>query len=219
MIALIKFKNNLVIEREEAIKLNLSFEDHERFGISNNYGKEVKYMTKNDYYTDELFLVEEGNDKKYYTDCNLTKKIDEYYRYDRLQDKDWVFVNQNNNLVDLNYFALNCRFPFEIEKCIKSEEPTVNNLTTLLNQVEEKFNYIDKQLDIFKNQQMNQKVNVHVGGGLIVTYNEVKLEKDSCTDELQKELTGGWRIVAVCVQPDQRRPDYILGRFNPKLDL
>lgn len=26
-------------------------------------------------------------------------------------------------------------------------------------------------------------------------------------------------MIAVCVQPDKRRPDYILGRYNPQLDV
>lgn len=220
MIALIKFKNNLVIEREEAVKLKLNFKDGDRFGKSNGYNSEMRVMSSNDYYTDELFVDESGTgSKKYYSDEEKTKEVGDHYRYDRLKDKDWVFVEQSNNLVDLEHFALNCRFPFEIEKCIKTEEPTMGNLSSLLNQIEEKFSYIDKQLDIFKNQQFNQKVNVHVGGGLIVTYNELKLKENACTDELQTELMEGWRIIAVCIQPDNRRPDYILGRFNPKLGV
>lgn len=41
---------------------------------------------------------------------------------------------------------------------------------------------------------------------------ETKLLENSCTDALQQELACGWRILAVQPQPDQRRPDYILGR-------
>lgn len=36
------------------------------------------------------------------------------------------------------------------------------------------------------------------------------------TDVLQEQIAKGWRIIAACPQPDQRRPDYILGRFNPE---
>lgn len=216
MIALIEFKTNLVIERNEAEKLKLNYEDRNRFGKSCSYGREIKPMDKHDYYTDELFCDEE---EKYYTDSTKSKEISEYYRYDRLPDRDWVYVEKSNNLVDLEHFALNCRFPYTIIKCIKSEEPTISNLSLMLNKIEEKFKYIDKQLDIFKNQQFNQKVNVHVGGGLIVTYNELILKEDSCTDVLQECMNDGWRIIAVCSQPDQRRPDYILGRYNPELDV
>lgn len=39
---------------------------------------------------------------------------------------------------------------------------------------------------------------------------------DSCTDELQRNLDEGWRILAVCPPNAARRPDYILGRRKSK---
>lgn len=54
--------------------------------------------------------------------------------------------------------------------------------------------------------------NVSVGGLGLLIIDTVKVEVDLCTEALQQELNKGWRIVAICVQPDQRRPDYILGR-------
>ena len=47
--------------------------------------------------------------------------------------------------------------------------------------------------------------------GLMVI-NEVTHLDDCCTDELQKHLDCGWRLLAVCPPNAQRRPDYILGR-------
>lgn len=41
---------------------------------------------------------------------------------------------------------------------------------------------------------------------------EVDHLDDCCTDELQKWLNEGWRILAVCPPNAQRRPDYIIGR-------
>lgn len=64
----------------------------------------------------------------------------------------------------------------------------------------------------------NEKCDVHVPGNILISYNETMLLEDSCTDILQAELNSGWRIVAVCPQA-QRRPDYILGRYNPNLDV
>ena len=60
----------------------------------------------------------------------------------------------------------------------------------------------------------NQVVNVHTPGNALSLFNEVMLAEDMCTDGLQTQMSEGWRIIAVCPQPDQRRPDYILGRFN-----
>lgn len=65
---------------------------------------------------------------------------------------------------------------------------------------------------------LNQKCDVHVGGGMLMTINEVILLENECTDRLQSELNSGWRIIAVNVQNDCRRPDYVLGRFNPNYE-
>lgn len=64
----------------------------------------------------------------------------------------------------------------------------------------------------------NTKCEVHMPGQALSLYNEVQLLEDACTDQLQCSLASGWRIIAACPQPDQRRPDYILGRYNPNVD-
>lgn len=64
----------------------------------------------------------------------------------------------------------------------------------------------------------NNKCDVHMPGNMMASYNEIQLLEDSCTDVLQTSLNAGWRIIAACPQPDQRRPDYVLGRFNPNKD-
>lgn len=46
----------------------------------------------------------------------------------------------------------------------------------------------------------------------LLSMNEVTHLDDACTDELQRHLDDGWRIIAVCPPDAQRRPDYILGR-------
>lgn len=61
----------------------------------------------------------------------------------------------------------------------------------------------------------NNRCDVHLPGNMLAMYNEMAILEDACTDVLQSNLNAGWRIVAACPQPDQRRPDYVLGRFNP----
>lgn len=63
--------------------------------------------------------------------------------------------------------------------------------------------------------EYNNRCEVHMPGNLMLQFNETLLLEDSCTDRLQAALDGGWRVIAACPQPDSRRPDYILGRFNP----
>lgn len=59
----------------------------------------------------------------------------------------------------------------------------------------------------------NKKVQVIVPSLGLLLLDEVMLANDCCTDELNRLMREQcWRIVAVCPQPDQRRPDYILGR-------
>ena len=59
---------------------------------------------------------------------------------------------------------------------------------------------------------VNTRINVAIGGLGLLAINEVMVEYDMCTDALRVRLKDGWRIIAVCPQPNQRRPDYVLGR-------
>jgi len=62
----------------------------------------------------------------------------------------------------------------------------------------------------------NNKCEVHMPGQALSLYNDIMLMENACSDALQNELNNGWRIITACPQPDQRRPDYILGRYNPE---
>lgn len=64
-------------------------------------------------------------------------------------------------------------------------------------------------------QHFNEVVEVHTPGNALTAYNATALLQDACTDKLQEQLDAGWRIIAVCPQPDQRRPDYVLGKYEP----
>lgn len=46
----------------------------------------------------------------------------------------------------------------------------------------------------------------------LMCLNEVTWLDDACTQEVQRHLDEGWRIIAVCPPNAARRPDYILGR-------
>lgn len=57
----------------------------------------------------------------------------------------------------------------------------------------------------------NEKTSSEQPGPSLLNVDETLLMEDACTNALQENLDNGWRILAVCPQP-QRRPDYILGR-------
>lgn len=60
-------------------------------------------------------------------------------------------------------------------------------------------------------QLFNDKCGQEQPGPALMDIAETLLLEDSCTDALQERLAAGWRLLAICPQP-QRRPDYILGR-------
>lgn len=66
----------------------------------------------------------------------------------------------------------------------------------------------------FSERSFNDRCDVHVPGLGLLSINRTMLLEDCCTDELARALGNGWRIIAACPQPDQRRPDYILGKHD-----
>ena len=217
MISLISFDDSYILERSEAIALGLHYEEITKpLGI---YNDKIKLMTYDSYkYRDELHQLPDSD--KYYSDKGVEVSV--YNIYDRLSykdiSKDYVFVGRDNHMVDLLTFAPKCPYPFTINKSILSVDTPVSNLNSILYTIKDKVNNLVKTLADVEGRNFNTKCNVHVGGGLLVTFNELKLREDTCTDALQVELNDGWRIIAICVQSDQRRPDYILGRYNPSID-
>lgn len=218
MIALIEFDNDLFLERIEAENLKLQYTEVESVGYCiGGYNSNMSEKSKSDYWVDEIYYDEEED--KYYEDNTKEKSTPSYCVYKRATKKDWVKVNQTGNLVDLDDFAIACKYPYSIKKCVKNIIPSIEGFHGILKKIEEKYEGLNSVLENITKQQFNEKCDVHVGGGLIVTYNELMLKEDCCTDELQQELNRGWRIISACVQPDQRRPDYILGRYNSESEL
>jgi len=69
--------------------------------------------------------------------------------------------------------------------------------------------------DISVTQQRNLgAINVHLPSLDLFQVNDVIWMEDACTQQLQKQLDDGFRIVACIPRPGQRRPDYVLGRIN-----
>lgn len=65
----------------------------------------------------------------------------------------------------------------------------------------------------------NEKTQSETPGLSLMSITQTKLLEDACTDSLQQTLADGWRILAICPQP-QRRPDYVLGRqYLPEVAL
>jgi hypothetical protein len=94
--------------------------------------------------------------------------------------------------------------------------PTFESMAMAMEEVVKRFEAIDvAKFEVGEvTTNYNSKCEVHIPGQALSTYNEVMLLEDACSDALQDKLDSGWRMIAGCPQPDNRRPDYILGRFN-----
>ena len=99
----------------------------------------------------------------------------------------------------------------EIVSVIRKNSKCVDDLEEVIDRISNKFLTLENRLNLCKEQMFNKKINVHVPGNALLDIEHVILMRDCCTDSLSEKLSEGWRIIAVCPQPDQRRPDYILG--------
>lgn len=114
----------------------------------------------------------------------------------------------------LSLLAAKVEFTVQSEANLHREpEAMVDSITQALAKIDDFFSKAGKDID-----RWNSRVEVHMPGQALSMYNRTMLIEDACTDGLQDELDKGWRIIACCPQPDQRRPDYILGRFDPDPD-
>ena len=217
MIALITFDKILILPREEAKELGIDFSELTyRLGWQNGIVEQLSYSgyaIKND----DAFPVEEEGKLVWKRGDEV---ISQGYIYeplpDRLKDIDFVQVEQSNHMVDLLQFATKCSYPYRIVKSINNTG-SPDNIHSVLYALEEKTTKL-QQVVASLDLTFNEKCNVHIGGGLLVTFNDFMLQEDCCTDTLQEKVNNGWRIVACCVQADQRRPDYVLGRYNADND-
>jgi hypothetical protein len=216
MISLICFESPLILKEEEAKELGLRYIEGERIGLKDN---QLCAMNSYDHYKEDCIEVN-GKFYKSQTEVDKDDPIASYYIYEKVNTtENYVKIPTDNHLVDLIPFATKCKHKFSIKESVNSADPNSNNIQYVLSDLEGKISKVNQVVDKVKDNTFNNKVNVHVGGGLITTYNEVLLREDLCTDVLQLDLNNGWRVIAVCIQPDQRRPDYILGRYNPDLDV
>ena len=64
----------------------------------------------------------------------------------------------------------------------------------------------------------NSKLEVHQPNMPLFQYNKYKVLDDECTEDLQSNyIDKGWRVVCICPQPDQRRPDYIIAKYEQEI--
>lgn len=208
LIAQIQFERTLIMLREEAVRLNLHYKEVSRVGRTLDE-ETLSRVEAYSYFLDEVETLEvEPGKTQYWKDG---KQVQLWNLYQKVPPADYVLVEQSGHMVDLVVFADQCPYKYWITKALTKKDGS-GSLNEILETLEDKITRLGQ---VTAESKFNQKCNVHVGGGLIAQFNEVELLENGCTDVLQDRLNAGWRIIAACVQPDQRRPDYILGRYNP----
>lgn len=65
-----------------------------------------------------------------------------------------------------------------------------------------------------KYQSSGSNITIHMPSSELLAINLVTWMEDACTEQLQKQLDDGYRIIACLPQVGNRRPDYILGRIK-----
>ncbi len=80
----------------------------------------------------------------------------------------------------------------------------------------------DKIKDLERSQKLIREMivqdgvlaQIHIPNHSLYQVNEIEVTEDACTGAIQHMLDEGWHILCVCPPNSQRRPDYIMGRWN-----
>lgn len=130
----------------------------------------------------------------------------------------YAIKNTDTYIVELEKFTN--LYP-NLEITIKGIPKAINDdSVSMISMMNEVANKIDEAKNRFeKVVEFNQECNVHVPNLGLLNLNKLAYATDYCTEMLQERLLQGWRLIAVCPQPDQRRPDYILGMHVDELDV
>lgn len=186
--------------------------------VSNDELKEISSFLADEIAHSELVVDQEGNIKTFYSWEHTFNPEEADDKKKLVRKADVVELGTSKEyLADVNMFIQ--KFPkisVRVRGMIQTSNQHINNLVDNMLQIEKK---LTDALQSFNEQiEFNQRVDVHVPNLGLMNINELAYANDKCTEELQDLLRAGWRIIAVCPQPDQRRPDYILGRFNASTD-
>lgn len=208
--------DRILMPISELERLKLSFEplNNSEIIIKNlssgnltTFSKHLSILGVNTTFNEETneYLHSETNSKTGETE---TKVKDKYYIYEKTdlspENYGWSAYDQ---FVEVESFWKAWKKSFTIKEILPY---SLNNETIFL----EKLNSNIEQLLTSPKVEayFNNKCNTHVSDISLFSVTETLLLESGCTDLLQSKLKDGWRILSICPQPDQRRPDYILGR-------
>jgi hypothetical protein len=97
----------------------------------------------------------------------------------------------------------------KIDVLLDTYDETLEKLTRIVNKLSSAT--LDLQSISTFEPGWNNHALAPLSGPVLHGMNDLLLLEDCCTDQLQKALDQGWRLVSVNPQ-EARRPDYVLGR-------
>ncbi|QDX94680.1 hypothetical protein EEL30_21810 [Brevibacillus laterosporus] len=166
-------------------------------------------------------VLENGELKEFYSWSHTYKEEEAALSEGKMKfvtTSDYVELKPSKEyLIEVESFIQ--KFPtiiIKIRGTVQASNSAVANMLKQMQEVQDKFQKALQSFD--KKIEFNQKCDVHIGNLGLLNINQMGYAVDKCTEELQVILNQGWRILAVCPQSNQRRPDYVLGRFNGEDD-
>lgn len=124
------------------------------------------------------------------------------------------FFEQNHDLNIMEVGSLG--IPFSVIGISDGSESFAPRVANQLNKI---LKVISDRHDLKVEGTKAQDVHIHLPNQVsYVGVSEVKILNDCCTESLQRRLDEGWKILAICPQPHQRRPDYVVGKFGEKVE-
>lgn len=121
--------------------------------------------------------------------------------------KAWFDRKHNLNIVDLAERGL----PFSVQESNNLKGSFEGQIASYLQRIHEKI------AGVKSGGAPSRETHLHVESATdswLHAVNDVMVQEDCCTDDLRRLIDEGWRIVAVCPQARNRRPDYVLGRVK-----
>jgi hypothetical protein len=140
---------------------------------------------------------------------NIWKNMSIQDALDKYPDFITIANNNDDQILTINEYekVYDCCY---IKSIINTEVETIHNFINYDVLAEKISNSLISKTG---SNLFNNRLEIHQPNTPLFTYNNFIHLDDCCTDILQEHINRGYRVVAICPQPDQRRPDYILGIF------
>ena len=189
--------------------------NEEQLALIQEIEPEVRWKTEKEV---KQSIYDSDSDEKKAEKETQNKKDWEDYQNATFKEFNSPYTTTGVDIVTLSEKLPFLKYTVESSKPVKlrATKEHIDKAVADLSELFKQFKQLAELPDV--SNTYNNKCAVHIGGSLLMTVNDLMLVEDSCTDVIQTKLNEGWRIVACCVQSDSRRPDYILGRYNPDND-